>query len=84
MEKTKKTVGKKAEEKKGADKKPTLKATKSLAVMPKKNPYHEMMITEEKIKCERRVETRNVKTDFSFNPQHSTSSSVIPRSIRDF
>ncbi len=54
---------------------PKLAPAKSEAVLgiqPKKNPYHEMMITAEKIKTEKKLETRNVKTDFSFNPKNCT------------
>lgn len=71
-EPTTKTAGKTAPAKKEEPAKQAAIVKPDIApgIVPKKNPYHEMMITAEKIKTEKKTETKNVKTDFSFNPKN--------------
>ena len=74
-----KTAGGKADAKKDQPGKDAgnIKAESVLGIVPKKNPYAEMMITAEKIKTEKKTETKNVKTDFSFNPKNCIFIEII-------
>ena len=72
VKETKKTAKKEASSTKKEPEKKVAAPKEDTAFVPhnQKHPYHEMMITAEKIKMEKKVETKNVKTAFSFNPKN--------------